>query len=166
MALERFPQLGRLWCERTYAAANAPLVDAVRDLCVRGVLDVPDVALAVRRLVSVTMSIPQLAKTFDPGYGPADAELRACVAGGVAAAAAGRARAAAAGAAAPAPRRARAPRTAATATTAPTPPPAGARAPPRSPPAPRSSPAPARAGRRPSSRSPRASTPSAPSTSR
>ncbi|MBT2405752.1 MULTISPECIES: TetR/AcrR family transcriptional regulator [unclassified Streptomyces] len=81
--VERFPQLGRLWYLRSYAAMNTPLVDAVRVLVARGVLDVPDVELAVRQLVAVTVSIPQLAKTFDPGYAPTDAELLAQAAGGV-----------------------------------------------------------------------------------
>lgn len=80
---ERFPQLGRLWCERSHAAVNAPLVAAFAELGARGVLLVPDVELAVRQLVAVTVSVPQLAMTFDPAYEPTAAELRAVVAGGV-----------------------------------------------------------------------------------
>ncbi|MCX4526422.1 MULTISPECIES: TetR/AcrR family transcriptional regulator [unclassified Streptomyces] len=73
---ERFPQLGRLWYLRSYAAMNSPLVEAVRVLVARGVLDVPDVELAVRQLVAVTVSVPQLAKAFDPAYRVSEAELR------------------------------------------------------------------------------------------
>ncbi|MCJ1679169.1 TetR/AcrR family transcriptional regulator [Streptomyces sp. APSN-46.1] len=81
--VERFPQLGRLWYLRSYAAMNAPLVEAVRVLAARGVLDVPDVELAVRQLVAVTVSVPQLAKAFDPAYRLTEAELRAQAAFGV-----------------------------------------------------------------------------------
>ncbi|WP_330331892.1 TetR/AcrR family transcriptional regulator [Streptomyces sp. NBC_00536] len=81
--VERFPQLGRLWYRRSHAAMNAPLVDAVRDLAARGRLVVPDAERAVAQLVAVTVSVPQLAKTFDPGYAPTDAELLALVTDGV-----------------------------------------------------------------------------------
>lgn len=84
---ERFPQLGRLWYERSREAIDTPLAAAVEALGARGALVVPDVELAVRQLVALTVSVPQLARTFnpdaDPGRAPTEAELRAVVAGGV-----------------------------------------------------------------------------------
>lgn len=80
---ERFPQLGRLWYERSRAAIDTPLAAAVGGLCASGRLVVPDAELAVRQLVALTVSVPQLAQTFDTGRAPAEAELRAVVAGGV-----------------------------------------------------------------------------------
>ncbi|WP_371616438.1 TetR/AcrR family transcriptional regulator [Streptomyces sp. NBC_00454] len=80
---ERFPQLGRLWYQRSRAAIDTPLVAAVEGLCATGRLVVPDAELAVRQLVALTVSVPQLAQTFDTGRAPAEAELRAVVAGGV-----------------------------------------------------------------------------------
>lgn len=80
---ERFPQLGRLWYERSRAAIDTPLEAAVRALGERGALVVPDVELAVRQLVALTVSVPQLAQTFDPVRAHTDAELRDVVAGGV-----------------------------------------------------------------------------------
>ncbi|MGW6708045.1 TetR/AcrR family transcriptional regulator [Streptomyces sp. NPDC054956] len=79
----RFPQLGRLWYERSRAAIDLPLAAAVDELRGCGRLAVADVELAVRQLLAVTVSVPQLARTLDPGYAPTDAELRAVVAGGV-----------------------------------------------------------------------------------
>ncbi|WP_406343994.1 TetR/AcrR family transcriptional regulator [Streptomyces sp. NBC_00648] len=81
--VDRFPQLGRLWFRRSYAAMNAPLVEAFTELTRRGELAVPDPGLAVKQLVGTTISIPQLAKTFDPGYAPSHDEVEALVVAGV-----------------------------------------------------------------------------------
>ncbi|MFE2341909.1 TetR/AcrR family transcriptional regulator C-terminal domain-containing protein [Streptomyces sp. NPDC059431] len=62
---------------------DTPLAAAVEALGARGALLVPDVELAVRQLVALTVSVPQLTQTFDPGHVPTEAGLRAVVAGGV-----------------------------------------------------------------------------------
>lgn len=81
--VDRFPQLGRLWYRRSYAAMNAPLVETFTALAARGELDVSSVELAVKQLIGATISVAQTAKTFDDDYNPTDDELAELVTSGV-----------------------------------------------------------------------------------
>ncbi|MFF5501353.1 TetR/AcrR family transcriptional regulator [Streptomyces roseolus] len=81
--IDRFPQLGRLWCRVSHDTDNGPLVEAVTELDARGVLDVPDPELAVRQLVAATVGVPQLVRTFSPEAEIDDAELERTIGSGV-----------------------------------------------------------------------------------
>ncbi|MFD3996210.1 TetR/AcrR family transcriptional regulator [Streptomyces sp. NPDC058583] len=81
--IDRFPQLGQLWYRVSYDMNNGPLVEAFTELDARGTLDVPDPALAVQQLVSATVGVPQLVRTFSPDAEISDAELTRVIASGV-----------------------------------------------------------------------------------
>ncbi|MFF9476418.1 TetR/AcrR family transcriptional regulator [Streptomyces roseolus] len=81
--IDRFPQLGRLWCRVSHDTNNGPLVEAVTELDARGVLDVPDPELAVRQLVAATVGVPRLVRTFSPEAEIDDAELERTIGSGV-----------------------------------------------------------------------------------
>jgi TetR/AcrR family transcriptional regulator of autoinduction and epiphytic fitness len=79
----RFPQLGRFWYRITHVMMDNHLVEAFAELHERGVLDVPDPNRAMRQLIGLTLSGPQLLQTFMPDFEIDDAELEATIADGV-----------------------------------------------------------------------------------
>ncbi|PYC77614.1 TetR/AcrR family transcriptional regulator [Streptomyces tateyamensis] len=81
--IDRFPQLGQLWYRVSYDMNNGPLIEAFTELGERGVLDVPDPALAVQQLVACTVGVPQLVRTFRPEAELAEAELTRVITSGV-----------------------------------------------------------------------------------
>ncbi|WP_344447406.1 TetR/AcrR family transcriptional regulator [Kitasatospora nipponensis] len=81
--IDRFPQLGQLWYRVSYDMNNGPLIEAFAELDRRGVLRVPDPALAVQQLVAATVGVPQLVRTFRPEAILEDAELTRMITSGV-----------------------------------------------------------------------------------
>lgn len=79
----RFPQLGRFWYRITSDMMDRHLVEAFGELHERGVLDVPDPRRAMRQLIGLTLSAPQLLQTFMPDLEIDDAEFDATIADGV-----------------------------------------------------------------------------------
>jgi len=79
----RFPQLGRFWYRITHDMMDSNLVEAFAELHERGVLDVPDPKRAMRQLIGLTLSGPQLLQTFMPDFEIVDAEIEATIADGV-----------------------------------------------------------------------------------
>ncbi|MEO6085294.1 MAG: TetR/AcrR family transcriptional regulator [Umezawaea sp.] len=79
----RFPQLGRFWYRITHVMMDTHLVEAFAELHERGVLEVPDPNRAMRQLIGLTLSGPQLLQTFMPDFEIDDAELEAAIADGV-----------------------------------------------------------------------------------
>jgi TetR/AcrR family transcriptional regulator of autoinduction and epiphytic fitness len=79
----RFPQLGRFWYRITHTMMDSRLVEAFAELHERGVLDIPDPQLAMRQLIGLTLSGPQLLQTFMPDFEIVDAGVEATIAGGV-----------------------------------------------------------------------------------
>ncbi|ALG09731.1 TetR/AcrR family transcriptional regulator [Kibdelosporangium phytohabitans] len=79
----RFPQLGRFWYRITNEMMDSHLVEAFAELHDRGVLDIPDTQRAMRQLIGLTLSPPQLLQTFMPDYDVVDAELEKSITDGV-----------------------------------------------------------------------------------
>ena len=79
----RFPQLGRFWYRITHTMMDSHLVEAFAELHERGVLDVPDPQRAMRQLIGLTLSGPQLLQTFMPDFEIVEAELEETIADGV-----------------------------------------------------------------------------------
>ncbi|MFI9504387.1 TetR/AcrR family transcriptional regulator [Nocardia sp. NPDC052566] len=80
--VDRFPQLGHMWFAINYRNDTA-LMSALSELHERGTLDVPDPLGAVRQLISMTVGVPQLIKTFQPEHEFDDAELNTTISSGV-----------------------------------------------------------------------------------
>ncbi|GGY24427.1 TetR/AcrR family transcriptional regulator [Streptomyces omiyaensis] len=81
--IDRFPQLGRLWCRVGHDVDDGPLVEALTALDARGDLAVPDPKLAARQLVAATVGVPQLVRTFSPEAEIDEAELERVIGSGV-----------------------------------------------------------------------------------
>ncbi|GAB1516173.1 TetR/AcrR family transcriptional regulator [Actinophytocola sp. KF-1] len=79
----RFPQLGRFWYRITRDMMDNTLVAAFAELHEQGVLDVPDPTRAMRQLIGLTLSGPQLLQTFMPDFEIVEAEIEATIADGV-----------------------------------------------------------------------------------